>query len=239
MVPRHMQKSLITEIYSPLGTKIQAVCLLGLFLLLTACGDLGTETSVARVQKGTSLIFAAYGREYKTVAIKVDGDYAIWETRWGKHTISTQKLYRGLITVSADYNQTSLYNEFEASDLKPLFPLAVGREVNFKGIHHSGEGGPAPFWAHVIIQGKEIIEIGTREYRVFIIQVTMETVHPEGTKITSKTVWLSPELGVSLKAIYHFGGTVVKGEVVEVNSADEPAGVGQRTPDGIGTTLIS
>ncbi len=212
-----------------------ASLLVGL-LVLSSCSPSEVEKPTSVLRENTITTVKAFGESFRSEIVKIDGQVVVWENRWGKHVLTLQKRFQNIFPIWTSEGESSVYNDFDKTQLDALFPLAVGKEVVFEGLQYRLEADEgAMFWAAISVVGTDTRKVQGEVYDVLIIDIITETIIENTISRRTTTLWHATELGLNLKTKYsHQLGVnampTVKFEVVKISFPDgyrdEERGVG-------------
>jgi hypothetical protein len=232
LMPRHPQDKNLSKLLK------RAVSLI-ILILIAGCDSKEEADYTFPFEPGVELKIKAFGHYYYSEVVKAEGPYVTWKLRWNDRVVSMRKDYKGLISVYVSELEQSFVNEFETASIDQLFPLAVGKDVSFKGFRVSKEDGTeVPFWVHMAVREESVIKVRDKAHNTFVIEVTTEYEKPDRTVTVTRTLWYAPELGFSLKSDYRSADEHFQMHVLSIITPEEEGLDEDRRRRTLGTVRI-
>jgi hypothetical protein len=212
-----------------------------LAIMLSSCSAPVVETPTTVLRPNIVTTVKSFGEYFHSEIVDIDGPIVVWESSWDGQVVVLEKMFQNIFPVSINEGRSSFYNEFDKSQLEPLFPLKIGNQVIFEGVqYHSKNHAGAMFWAAISVTGSDTIKIDREIYEVLVINIVTQTVVENAIQINRVTLWHASDLGINLRTKYQnkLGDDISQPVKFEVVKIEFPEGLrGQR--NNVGTTRIN
>ncbi|WP_262692615.1 PLP-dependent aminotransferase family protein [Kordiimonas aestuarii] len=176
-------------------------------ILLVACDPVARAPATPSAIVGTRAVIQRHGQELYAEVTAVTDKLVTTEYYWQDERVVVHNYYRGLYNVSGVEFGYQYEADFDYKLLEQLFPLAVGKEVSFRGnTKNINRGTAIDFWANIHVIGEKTISLSTGDRKVFVVDIVTEYKKGNQSKRKTNTVYYDSELSMVLKSVIHEDG---------------------------------
>lgn len=174
-----------------------------LAVIVASCSPAHDQPPTYQADEGLTGMINSDGQVFSIEVTKVDGPVATIVTRWEDQFVSERSFYRGIFAVAGSDRGVSFENSIDGSVLDSLFPLAIGKEATVRGTYRIERDTVTEGETYTVVAVRDTAYVETKDakHEVFILDITTDLTLLGRTTQYTKTVWYSPELGLTLKTV--------------------------------------
>lgn len=170
---------------------------------LSGCDDPKTSGTAVTPLIGTRILIKQHSYEIIGEVVFAENNLVGIDYYWHGEKAYSQKLYRGLISVWSQEQDSQRELDLDTAAVDQLFPLKVGKETSLSGIMTNlttGEAAKMGLTLEVI--KKTSAYLNGEDTDIFIIDMTRLI---EGRPTTFETLYYAPAYGLVIKAVQKSG----------------------------------
>lgn len=223
----------------------QYLIIFSLVSLITACDFAPKAPLKANALTGTHAIIKRDNEEIVMKIVDVNEKLVTKELYVNDQIRSSQTDYRGLFRLSGqEYDRDGQVFNYEVDidtlEMEKIFPLAVGKKTTLRGKARVIEANNSfSLWINAQVVSEQTLNINSRNYDVFVINILEEFESSEGVRSRTETVYYAPEVSMVLKRVSYANGKEIYWRITSLElPGDNPARPSRLQQRRSGTVMI-